>query len=170
MNIVKLCIENIEIKRYLVKKVYGIYVYGDKTKAELPQEFMKELRNKRGQEILNEHYKRDLWGLPPNVNRKIELRLELRKPGENWYGQCPYSTKKDVPFDDGCKIYTYGGSLGKIGEFTFFLIGKDNCKKLEECAIYLGEKIGMKSEINYFKGGCKTRAETEIEHVIKHNS
>ena len=168
MDIAKLCMQNVMIRGYLVKKVYGIYVHGIKTKIESPYNFIRGLRKNKGQEILDEHNKKNPWGVSLNVNREINFRLECRKPGEKpWYGQCPHSTEKDVPFDHGCQIYTFGGSLDDMNEeFTFFLIGKNNCKRLEKCTIRLAKKIGMNPEVNYLEGMKKSNAEMDIEWVI----
>ena len=170
MEIAKLCMQNVMIRGYLVKKVYGIYVHGIKTKIESPHKFMKELREERKRGIL-ERYRRARPGeaLYPDVERVINLRLLLiDRKKERWYGLCPYATKEDVPFDHGCQLHGYGGTMGECkGEFTFFLIGKDICKRLEECAIDLGKNLGMDSGINALNGVEQIVAKTEIENFIK---
>ena len=170
MDIAKVCMKNVMIRGMPVKKLYVLYVEGVKAAVESPYYFIKELWEEKKQEILEEYRNAPLNGrLYPDVERKNNFRLVLREPRKKpWHGKCAYSSLKDVPFDHGCQLYTYGGSNDKVNdEFTFFLISKNNCKRLEECAINLGKKLGMNSEVTLLHGIQKLCIKKKVMRIIK---
>lgn len=171
MEIVKFLKENILIREYKVEKVFGVYIKGFKTTSKSVNEFRQDLWELRKQEIIENHIKKGQGELYPNVERGISLKLLQCKPGkEIWYGQCPYSNKNDMPFEHGCQLWEeeYGNLRYKANvDYSFILIGKNICKKLEECAIFLAKKIGMDPNVKSILEDEEKIAYFIIERVIK---
>jgi len=172
MDIAKLCMKNVLIRDCKVKRVCGIYVRGIKNSLKSPYESMRKLRESRKLEILDEYRKAPLDGrLYSDVERKIDqkfvLRAQRKKP---WHGQCPYSSKGDIPFDHGCEVFAYSEYLDRPAgkSIIFYLIGKNQCKKLQDCAVRLGRMLGMNPKIEYLEGMERHIAEIDIKRVLTH--
>jgi hypothetical protein len=165
MQIAKFCKENVIIRGNFIKNLYGIYVYGikksRKTVFECRSQLVDQLRRKMIRDFFEDSF-RD-W----SYKRMKNLKYKPKKIRAR-YIDCPYATEKDPPLSYGCVAKDGGnwGSREKNIPYYFILMGKDNCKKLDDCAIKIGNMLQMSPSIDYLLGDEKQRAESEFERTI----